>query len=275
MDETISNANEILLPYLMTYGMNVLGALIILIIGFWIAGRVKKMVLKLFTKYEQLDHTLGTFLASLARYTIIVVTILAVLQKFGFETTSLLAVLGAAGLAVGLALQGTLSNLAAGVMLMIFQPFRIGDFVEAGGKSGTVKAINLFITELATGDNIQFLIPNGQIWGNAITNVSAHPTRRVDITMGVSYDADINAAMNILLATIGEDERIFKDPEPFMGVSNLGDSSVDIVVRVWCNASDYWGVKFALTKKFKEQFDANGIDIPFPTRTVYSINATS
>lgn len=258
---------------LTTYGLNVLGALLILFIGMWFAGRVRVFVLSVVKRYDEIDPTLGIFLASLARYTIIIVTVLAVLAKFGFETTSLLAVMGAAGLAIGLALQGTLSNLAAGVMLMIFRPIKIGDFVEVAGLSGTVKGVSLFITELATGDNIQQLVPNGMVWGSAITNYSAHSTRRVSLIMGIAYDADIDKALSAIQSVIASDERIHSDPEPFAAVSNLGDSSVDITIRVWADSSDHWGVKFDLNKTLKERFDADGIDIPFPTQTIHQVSS--
>lgn len=272
MDEQLSPIVEQLMAVLATYGLNVVGAFVILLIGLWLAGRVKRMILKIFGRYNELDPMLGNFLASLARYLVIIVTVLAVLAKFGVETTSLLAVFGAAGLAVGLALQGTLSNLAAGVMLLVFRPFKIGDFVEVAGLNGTVKAVSLFVTELATPDNIQRLIPNGEVWGSAISNYNAHPTRRVDFVFGIAYDASIDAAMSIIKTKLGQDDRIHKDPEPVIVVSNLGDSSVDITVRVWANTSDYWGIKFDQTKAVKEAFDAEGIGIPFPTRTVYTFS---
>ena len=272
MDEQVSNITDLLMVSLATYGLNMVGALVILIIGLWIAGRVRTFVIKVFGKYEHLDPMLGNFLASLARYLIIIVTVLAVLAKFGVETTSLLAVFGAAGLAVGLALQGTLSNLAAGIMLLIFRPFKIGDFVEVAGLTGSVARVTLFITELTTPDNVQRLIPNGEVWGSAISNYNAHPIRRCDLVFGIAYDASIDAAMAAIRELAGADGRVHKDPDPFIVVSNLGDSSVDITVRVWCDAPDYWGVKFDLTKAVKETFDARGIDIPFPTRTVHTVS---
>jgi small conductance mechanosensitive channel len=175
--------------------------------------------------------------------------------------------LGAAGLAIGLALQGTLSNLAAGVMLLLFRPFRVGHFVEIAGQAGTVKEVGLFTTELATPDNVQIIVPNGDVWGTAVTNFSAHDTRRVDLVAGISYNDDIGAAMDVLKRAIDGEPRILRDPEPFMAVTNLGDFSVDITLRLWCKSSDYWGVKFDMTRRIKEDFDKNGVDIPFPTQT--------
>jgi len=274
-EETPTQTQEImdwLIPTVSDMGLNLVGALLVLLIGFWIAGRVRKWIKNALDKLPNFDDTLTSFLASLARYVVIAITLLAVLNQFGVETTSFIALIGAAGLAVGLALQGTLSNVASGVMLLIFRPFRIGQFVDVGGHAGTVKALSLFTTELATPDNVQIIIPNAAVWGSSVKNFSAHPTRRCDITMGIAYDADINKAMEILKATWEKDDRIHKDPEPFQAVANLGDSSVDIAVRLWVDAGDYWGVKFDLQKAFKEAFDAGGIDIPFPTRTVHNIN---
>jgi len=158
-------------------------------------------------------------------------------------------------------------------MLLVFRPFRVGQFVELNGMSGTVKDLTLFSTELATGDNIQIILPNSSVWGSPLKNYSAHPTRRVDMVYGIAYDADIDKAMSIIKAAIAADDRCHKAPEPLVVVGNLGDSSVDITTRVWCSSADYWGVKFDLTKKIKEAFDAEGVDIPFPTRTVYQHGA--
>jgi small conductance mechanosensitive channel len=271
MEEQVTNLTALVMESLTTYGLSMIGAVIILIIGLWLSSRARKFIIKVFGRHEQLDPMLGNFLASLARYLIIIVTVLAVLAKFGIETTSLLAVFGAAGLAVGLALQGTLSNLAAGIMLLIFRPFKIGDFVEVAGLTGSVAKVTLFVTELTTPDNIQRLIPNGDVWGSAITNYNAHPIRRCDMLFGIAYDADIEAAMAVIRELAIAEARIHSDPEPFIVVSNLGDSSVDITVRVWCDSGDYWGVKFDLTKKVKEAFDARDIDIPFPTRIVHTM----
>jgi len=197
--------------------------------------------------------------------------VFAVVAQFGVEISSLLVVFGSAGLAVGLALQGTLSNVAAGVMLLLFRPFKIGDFVDVGGHSGTVQVISLFITELATPDNVQIIIPNSAVWGSSVKNFSFHDTRRVDLAVGISYADDIDKGMAVVHDVIKADSRVNGDPEPMVAVSNLGDSSVDLVVRVWCAAGDYWPLKFALTKAIKEGLDANGVSIPFPTRTVYNV----
>jgi small conductance mechanosensitive channel len=194
-----------------------------------------------------------------------------VLSRFGIQTTSLVALLGAAGLAIGLALQGTLSNLAAGVMLLGFRPFKIGDYVDVGGHSGSVKAITLFTTEIATSDNVQITIPNGDIWASSIKNYSYYDRRRCDIVIGVSYDTDLKKAEAALRKVIEADERALSDPAPFVKVTNLGDSSVDFTIRVWAMADGFWDMKFAMLREIKEEFDRQEIDIPFPT-SVHIVN---
>lgn len=246
-------------------GLNVVIAAVILIGAFWVSGFTKKQIVKLGLKYEELDDTLFLFLASLAKYAILAIAIVFVLSRFGIQTTSLVALLGAAGLAIGLALQGTLSNLAAGVMLLGFRPFKIGDFVDVGGHSGTVKAITLFTTEIATTDNIQITIPNGDIWASSIRNYSYYDRRRCDITIGVGYDTNLKKAEDALRRVIKADARALQDPEPFVKVTNLGDSSVDFTLRVWVMSSDYAALKSALLWGIKEELEAEGIDIPYPT----------
>ena len=267
--ETARVAIEEAINLLTAYGLDVIGAVLILIAGFWVARKVHSGVAKSLEKTGKIDLTLNQFFASLARYLVLIVTVLAVLSQFGIETTSLIAVVGAAGLAIGLALQGTLSNVAAGVMLLIFRPFKVGDFIEAAGQAGTIKELNLFVTEMATGDNIKIIVPNSKIWGDSIRNFSANPTRRVDLVMGISYDDDIDKAMDVMRQVITEDERVHKDPEPFIVVSELADSSVNFIIRVWVDSGNYWPVKFSLTKAMKMRFDAEGINIPYPHRTVY------
>jgi small conductance mechanosensitive channel len=249
---------------LTTYGLSVIYAVVILIVGWMAAGMIGRGVRKALNQTDRVDETITGFAASTTRYFVLAVVIITVLQLFGIQTTSLIAVLGAASLAIGLALQGTLSNVAAGVMLLIFRPFRVGDYVEVAGQSGTVKAISLFVSELATPDNVQIIIPNGQAWGSAVRNFSAHPTRRVDLTVGISYDDDMDKALATFRQVIGGDERIHAEPEPFVAITNLGESSVDVTLRVWCAASDYWGLKFDLTKRLKTALDAAGISIPYP-----------
>ncbi len=244
--------------------INTLQALLFLIVGYIVAGMVSRFIRRQVLKNEKLDNTLGTFFASIARYGILAVVAIAVLQLFGFQATSLVAVLGAASLAIGLALQGTLSDIAAGVMLIIFRPYRIGQYIDVGGTAGTVKDLNIFTTELTTPDNVQIILPNSKAWGSIITNYSAHDTRRVDFTFGIDYADDIDAAMAVIDELAKQDSRVHADPEPWVRVVGLGDSSVDLGVRLWCRASDYWDLKFDMTKAVKEAFDNNGISIPYP-----------
>lgn len=246
----------------MIYGA--IKALIFLVVGYMIAGIVSRTIRRRVLASPNLDDTLGTFFASIAKWLIIAVTVIAVLQVFGFQATSLVAVLGAATLAIGLALQGTLQDVAAGVMIIIFRPFKLAQYVDIAGTAGTVKNINLFVTELATPDNVQIIVPNGQVWGSIITNYSAHDTRRVDITYGIDYGDDADKAMAVILKCVNADDRVHKDPEPWVRVVNLNDSSVDIGLRIWCAAADYWDLKFAMTKVVKEAFDKEGISIPYP-----------
>ncbi len=269
MDASIDGIIAQITALVATYGLDVVGAIVILVIGWWIAGRIESIVKKTLSKTARVDETLRGFLGSLAKYFVLAFTVLAVLAQFGVQTASLIAIFGAAGLAIGLALQGTLSNLAAGVMLLLFRPFKIGDYVEAAGLAGTVKAINLFVTELATPDNVQILAPNAQIWGASIKNYSYHATRRVDLAIGIAYEDDIDEAMRVAGAVITEDARALADPEPMVAVAELGDNSVNLTVRVWCATADYWGLKFDLTKQLKERFDAEEISIPYPQRTVH------
>lgn len=243
---------------------NVVLAAIILIIGLFIAGSVRKAIRNAVTKSDRIDDTLGSFFGSLAYYGIMAMVVIAMLGTFGIPTTSFVATLGAASLAIGLALQGTLSNLAAGVMLILFRPYRLGEFVEVAGTSGAVKEITLFTTVLGTGDNKKVIIPNSKAWGDTITNYSANPTRRVDLTFSIDYSDDIGKAMTVIQDTIGADERVHSDPAVFTAVAAHGASSVDIVTRAWCNTGDYWGVHFDAMKNVKEAFDANGISIPYP-----------
>jgi small conductance mechanosensitive channel len=251
------------------YGINILFAIIILVAGFIISGRVGKLIRGMGIKYPQLDVTLFSFLGSLARWAIVAVTVIVVLGQFGVETTSLIALVGAAGLAIGLALQGTLSNLAAGVMLLVFRPFKVGDFVTVAGYSGTVEEISLFTTNVVSPDNVLTIIPNGDIWAGAVTNFSAKELRRLDLVFGVSYGSDLKLAEQVLRDVMGDDQRVRNDPaEPFVAVTNLGDSSVDFTIRAWCDASDYWALRFHMLRTVKEEFDAKGIEIPFPTTTI-------
>lgn len=251
-------------------GTNLALAALILIVGLIVAGGVRKAVRNAAVKSDRIDDTLGGFFSSIAYYGIMAIVVIAVLNRFGVETTSLVAALGAATLAIGLALQGTLSNLAAGVMIILFRPYKLGDFVEVAGQAGSVKDITLFTTELATGDNKKVIVPNGAAWGDVITNYSANDTRRVDFTFSIDYSDDIDKAMTIIQDTLNADERVHKDPAVFTAVMAHGGSSVDIVTRVWCASGDYWGVHFDAMKNVKEAFDKGGISIPYP----HQVNVT-
>lgn len=254
--------------WIIALGLNLLYAALILIFALWLSGTAKRRITRMSERHTRLDPTLMSFLGSAARYGILAFATIFILGRFGIQTTSLVALIGAAGLAIGLALQGTLSNLAAGVMLVAFRPFKVGDFVEAAGQSGTVAEISLFFTELTTPDNVQIIVPNGDVWSSSITNFSYHDTRRCDLVFGVSYGSDLKAAEQAIHDCIAADPRAKSDPEPFVKVSNLGDSSVDFAVRVWCARPDYWDLKFDMTRAVKEAFDTRGIEIPFPTQTV-------
>ena len=247
-------------------------ALLVLVIGMWVAGKLKTLTINAINRSPNLDETLAGFVGSLVYYLVVAFVIIAVLSKVGIQTTGLAALIGAAGLAIGLALQGTLGHLASGVMLIAFRPIKVGDFVEAGGHAGTVKEISPFTTIMATPDNVKIIIPNGDVWSGAIKNFSGYNQRRVDFVFGISYDSDIDKAMATIGAEVDKDTRVMSTPKPpQIVVGNLGDSSVDIIVRVWCQSPDYWGIKFDLTKAVKERFDAEGINIPFPTQTHYQV----
>lgn len=250
---------------------NVVIALAILAVA-WIGGNwVKNTIYKM----EKLDQTIRSFLGGMAKYTIVAIAIITVLNQFGVQTASLIAVLGAAGLAIGLALQGTLSNVAAGVMMLILRPFNVGDFIEFNGVSGTVKTLNLFGTELSTLSNVYVYAPNSKIWTAEIYNFSRNKQRRQDIMIGISYDSDINKAIKAVQKVLDKDERILttKGKEAYIAVGNLGESSVDILVRIW-TAADHPVVKNDVTQAIKETLDKEGIDIPFPTVHIANANDT-
>lgn len=262
-------SGQYIITLITAWGLGVIGALAILVIGWALSRWAENMTRRALTRSSRIDVTLTGFLSSLVRYLVLIFTVIAVLNQFGVQTASLIAVLGAAGLAVGLAMQGTLSNIAAGVMLLIFRPFRVGDYVEVSGQSGTVASINLFITELTTPDNKQIIVPNSNIWGQSVVNYSYHATRRLDLQVGIGYGDDIDLATGIIKETLEAEERALKEPEPVIVVGNLGESSVDLTVRVWVNAADYWPLKFDLTKRLKQTFDARGVGIPFPQMDVH------
>ena len=250
------------------YGMNILGALVIFIIGRMAIGILLSITKKVINKSFK-DETLTKFVANLTKMILLTILVIVVLNQLGIQTTSFIAILGAAGLAIGLALQSSLSNFASGVMLIIFKPFKAGDFVEAGGTSGSVESVGVFVTTLKTPDNKIIVVPNGTITNNNITNYSAEDTRRVDFVFGIGYGDDIKKAKNILERIVAEDIRVLKDPAPVVAVSELADSSVNFVVRPWVKTADYWAVYFDITEKVKLTFDNEGISIPFPQQDVH------
>lgn len=271
MDQ-INSFSEDIMPYLIDYGLEVIGAIIILIIGLAAAKWIGKRVERYLERTERMDRTLIPLFVKTVKILIIVVTILAVLNQFGVETASLIAVLGTIGLAIGLALQGTLSNIASGIMLLLLRPFNVGDAVEIAGTSGVVDEIGLFVTDMHTFDNIAVTMPNSEIWGTEIKNYTRNPTRRVDFEFGIAYDDDINKAMRVVDEVLSSDERVLDEPEPLIAVSNLGDNSVGILARPWTRTENVWPLKFDITKRVKERFDEEEISFPFPQRDVHFYN---
>lgn len=255
-----------------TWGIQVVGAVAVLIIGRFVAGRIRAGM-RAGLGRAKVDETLIPFLSSLVYYTVLGFVVIAVLGLFGIPTASFVAVLGAAGLAVGLALQGTLGNFASGVMLLVFRPFKVGDFVDAAGTAGSVESIGVFSTTLNTPDNVKITIPNGSVYGQVIKNFTANDTRRNDMVMGVSYDDDLGTAVDTIKRVVTADARVLKSPEPVIAVAELADSSVNIVVRPWCKKEDYWALRFDLTRKLKEELEKAGCSIPYPQRDVHMHNA--
>jgi small conductance mechanosensitive channel len=244
--------------------INAIKALVVLIVGWFVAGLVSRLIRKRVNASPQIDKTIGNFVASIVKWVILLIVLTVILQLFGIEATSLVAMLGAATLAIGLALQGTLSDLAAGFMIILFRPYKTDQYVDIGGTAGTVVDINLFVTELVTPDNVQIIMPNGQAWGAIIRNFSHYKTRRCDLVFGIDYGDSADKAMQIILQLAQSDARVLDEPEPWVRVTNLGDSSVDLTARLWCDAADYWDLKFQMTQAVKEAFDKNGISIPYP-----------
>ncbi len=259
---------DMISAYAAEYSFNLLGAVAIFIIGKWIARRLTKLIKAMMEK-GNVDQTLVEFAESLVFVMLMVVVILAALNTLGVQTTSVVAILGAAGLAIGLALQGTLANVGAAVLIILFRPFKVGDFVTVAGETGTVDDINLFSTTLSPVDNRTIIIPNGKIIGDTITNYSKKDKRRVDLVFGIGYGDDLKLAKETLTEILNGDERILKDPEPFVAVSELGDSSVNFVTRSWVKTEDYWNVHFDTIEKVKLTFDERGISIPYPQMDIH------
>ena len=258
-------ANTFIFPY----AANIALAIVIFIVGKWLANTLTDVVVKLLKK-SKMDDMLISFVASITKTILLLFVAIAALNKLGIDTTSLIALLGAAGLAVGLALQNSLQNFAAGVMLIVFRPFKAGDFVELAGVAGVVENIGIFSSVLRTGDNRELIIPNGAIYGGIITNYSARSTRRVDMVFGVAYDDDLKAAKELLRSIILADDRVLSDPEPVVAVSELADFSVNFIVRPWVKSADYWPVLWDTTEKVKLEFDAQGLSIPYPQMDIHT-----
>jgi small conductance mechanosensitive channel len=254
--------------YAIPWGIRIVFALVIFYLGRGVVALVVRGVEKVLAR-QKVDETLVSFMTSILRWLLLLFVVIAALSQLGIDTTSLIALLGAAGLAVGLALQGSLANFAAGVLIIIFRPFTRGDFIDAGGAMGSVDKISIFTTILTTPDNKEVIVPNGAIIGGVITNFSARPTRRIDMVFGIAYDDDLRKARQILEEIIAADERVLAEPAPVITVGELADSSVNFLVRPWVNAADYWDVLWETTETVKLRFDAAGITIPFPQREVH------
>jgi small conductance mechanosensitive channel len=254
--------------WITSYSGQVLGALVTLVVGYFLARFAKRLVKRLLER-SQTPQAVRSFAGQIAYISILIFAVVAALAKFGVQTTSIVAVFGAAGFAIGFALQGSLSNFASGVLLLILRPFKIGDFIEAGGVAGSVKDIQLFSTILATPDNVKVYVPNAQVYGGTIRNYAGYETRRMDIPVGIGYGTSIEEAVDVARDVMISDSRVLKDPAPEVRVGELGDSSVNLVLRLWVAGSDFWDVHFDLTRSVKEAFDEHGIEIPFPQQVVH------
>jgi len=267
VDQT-SKYMDMAIGFATDYGLKIIGALLIFIIGKWIARRIQHIVIGLM-KRKEVDDTLVSFIESIVYIMLMIVVILAAINTLGIQTTSFVAILGAAGLAIGLALQGTLGNVGSGVLLISFRPFKVGDFVTVGGETGTVAGISIFATTLHTLDNKVVIVPNAAVSAGNITNFSARETRRIDLKFGIGYGDDLKLAKSILQEIMDADPRVLADPAPFVGVSELGDSSVNFVFRPWVKSADYWDVYFEMVEKVKLTFDEKGISIPYPQMDIH------
>ena len=253
---------------LLGYALDVLAGIVILLVGWLLAGWVRRLAMRLLDRAPRMDRTLQPVLASVARYLVLIFVMVAVLAQFGVQTASIIALLGAAGIAVGLALQGTLQNIAAGMMLLFLRPFQVGEYISADGIDGTVEEIGLFVTRLTTFDGLYRSVPNAKLWNATITNYDRRPTRRLDLTVGISYGDSIETAQQLLRGLLEGDGRVLGDPPPQVLVGALSDSSVDLILRCWCAKADYWPLLFDLRKAAKESLEAAGLTIPFPQRDV-------
>ena len=250
------------------YGLKIIAAIVIFVVGRWVARALRNVAKKMMVKGD-VDETLISFVGNLTYITLLAFVIIAALNQLGIQTTSFIAVIGAAGLAIGLALQGSLANFAAGVLMIIFRPFKAGDYIEGAGVAGVVEEIQIFATQLKTPDNKKIIVPNAKMMGDNITNYSAKDTRRVDMVIGVGYGDDLKKVREVLEDILAKDDRILEDPAPTIGVLELGDNSVNFAVRPWVKTEDYWGAYFDVTETVKRRFDEEGISIPYPQRDVH------
>jgi small conductance mechanosensitive channel len=253
------------------YGATVLLAIVFLIVGLWVIKRILKVIGKTMNKHE-VEESLQPFLMTLIGALLKLMLIISVISMLGVEMTSFIAVLGAAGLAIGLALQGSLANFAGGVLILLLKPFKVGDFIDTGSHSGTVREIQIFYTYITTTSNQEIIVPNGDLSNNAVTNFSFHDKRRIDFTFGIGYSDNIDQAKDILMELITSEENVMKDPAPVVFIENLNDSSVDFRVRAWSLNSDYWAIVNSMSEKVKKSFDSEGISIPFPQRDIHVYN---
>ncbi len=265
----IEQAVETAMTVVTTYGLKMIGAIIILIIGWTVSGFVRNAIVKAGQRAPKVDVTIFTFVASVAKYAILIFTVVAMLSSFGVETTSFVAVLGAVGLAIGLALQGALGHVASGLMLILFRPFRVGDNIQAAGIEGVVTEISLFTTEVCTADNVMIIIANSLIWSGTIKNLSGHDTRKLGLEVGISYAADIDEAMTVIDGIVAEDSRVLKDPRPQIGVAKLGENAVTLLVEVWVKGEHLTNARYDLNKRIKEAFGSKGIAGPMAKQQIY------
>jgi small conductance mechanosensitive channel len=268
MDSTVNQVVQDVVTLVSIWGLQLAGALAVLILGRFGCGLARKSVRRAMEN-RRVDASLVPFVSNLVYFILFAAVIIAVLGLFGIETTSLVALLGTAGLAIGLALQGTLANFSSGAMLLLFRPFRVGDYIDAAGVAGTVHEIGVFSTTLNTPDNVRIIVPNSGVFGATIKNFSTNDTRRNDIVLGISYDDDISNAIAVVNAVLGKDSRVLSDPEPLVAVTELADSSVNLVVRPWCRSEDYWSLRYDLIRRFKEELEQAGCSIPYPQHDVH------
>jgi len=254
------------------YGVDIAGGFVLLVVGWTVAGWIRRVIRRTLDSVPVLDETLKPFIANLVRYAVLIFVLIAVLNQFGVQTTSIIAVLAATGLAIGLALQGMLANIASGVMLLFLRPFNVGEYVEAGGIAGTVVEIGLFNTEIKSSAGPGLVVPNSKIWDGPITNFSRNSTRRFDIAVGIGYDDDIDGAMALLKGLLTGDDRVLDDPEPLVVVQELGDSAVIINLRAWTRSGDYGATVWDLNKEIITELQATGYSIPFPQRDVHIVS---